>query len=405
MQKFGFSLLLVVCLSLPMRGTTLYNNVVSTAFGGGSGLAAAADGRVFVITQTGDVRIVDPNGGLLPVAAGNISSPPFTAAGGEYGLIGIALDPSLTATGGFIYLDYTIVDGLGNVHNRVSRFTMANNELVANSELVLYTDPNGNNTGEHTGGGMVFGPDGKLYVGVGDRDDKTNGQNPTYYWGDILQLDPLVANQTPVVFATGLRNPFSLSFLPGSGSGTGLMFINDVGANAYEEINAIAFGGSSGPSNTAAAGSGPDFGWPVCEGPNLFGSALPCGSGNLPVHYYSRTSNDCAITGGSFYKPSSAPVTTDFEGEYLFLDWCSGEIQSMNPTTAAINPVYQLAGYGTTSLAVSSVGNIFYLNRGTGELGYLTAVPEPGTLALMAAALTLVLVRYARRASSSAQRS
>ncbi len=210
------------------------------------------------------------------------------SSSGERGLLGIAFDPNFKSNK-YIYLYYTLSSG---TNNRISRFTANGDGVVAGSErVILNLDPLSSAT-NHNGGNMQFGPDGKLYVGVGDNADAVNAQIFDTYHGKILRINadgsvpagnPFTGGsaQQQRVWAYGLRNPYTIAFQPG----TGKLLVNDVGGSTWEEINDATAGGKN-------------FGWPYSEGGGssysnplyAYGHGLSIGTG-------------CAITGGTFFNP------------------------------------------------------------------------------------------------------
>src|SRR5437764_4281670 len=236
--------------------TTLPAGFTESLVAGGlhqpSAMAFAPDGRLFVLEQTGAVRVVK-NGSLLPT--------PFLTltvdSSGERGLLGIAFDPNFTADH-FLYLYHTVPGS--PAHNRISRFTAAGDSAVPGSEVVIADlDPLSTAT-NHNGGGMHFGPDGKLYVGVGENANGANAQTLTNRLGKMLRLNPdgSIPTDNPFfttatganrsIWAYGLRNPFTFDFQPG----TGRLFINDVGESTWEEVD--------------VGRAGANYGWPQTEG-------------------------------------------------------------------------------------------------------------------------------------------
>ena len=214
----------------------------------------APDGRIFVCQQGGSLRVIK-DGALL--------STPFLTlsvdASGERGLLGIAFDPNF-ASNNFIYVYYTV--STSPRHNRVSRFTANGDVAVSGSETVLLDLDNLTSATNHNGGAIHFGPDGKLYIAVGENATASNAQTLNNRLGKILRInsdgtppaDNPFFNQATgnnrSIWALGLRNPFTFAFQPG----TGRMFINDVGEASWEEIN------------DGIAGS--NYGWPNVEGPS-----------------------------------------------------------------------------------------------------------------------------------------
>lgn len=310
-------------------------------------MAFANDGRIFVAQQGGALRVIK-NGTLL-------ATPFITLAvnsTGERGLIGIALDPDF-AINHFIYLYYTVSDGS---HNRLSRFTANGDVVVANSEsIVLELDPLSTAT-NHNGGALAFGPDGKLFVAVGENAKGTNSQDLNTYLGKILRINkdgsvpagnPFTdgSEQKKRIWAYGLRNPYTISFQPG----TGKFFVNDVGQGSWEEVNDATTGGKN-------------FGWPSAEGMSTNTNYTN------PVYYYGRGDVDgtgCAITGGTFFNPATTNYPSQYIGKYFIMEYCNNWINSFDPavaTPARAAFATAISGSGV-SIATGIDGNLYYLSR------------------------------------------
>ena len=308
----------------------------------------APDGRLFVTQQGGALRIVK-NGALLgtPFVSLTVNS------SGERGLLGVAFDPDF-ANNNFLYLYYTT--STAPIHNRVSRFTANGDVMVAGSELTILELENLSAT-NHNGGALHFGPDGKLYVAVGENAVGSNAQALTNRLGKMLRIntDGSIPTDNPfyntalgdnrAIWARGLRNPFTFAFQ----NGTGRMFINDVGQNTWEEVN------------DGLAGA--NYGWPTCEG--------ICNNAGFvePLFAYGHGSSDttgCAITGGAFYNPTTTQFPASYTGKYFFADYCSGWIRVYDPVadTAA---AFATGLSFPVDLQVSSDGGLYYLMRGTGS--------------------------------------
>lgn len=303
------------------------------------------DGRLFVCEQAGRLRVIK-NGALLP-------SPFITLtvnASGERGLLGIAFDPNFSSNN-FLFLYYTVATA--PIHNRISRFTANGDVVVPGSELIIFELDNLSAT-NHNGGAIHFGPDGKLYAGVGENAVGPNAQTLTNLLGKMLRINSngTIPSDNPfftspsdkngAIWALGLRNPFTFAFQPG----TGRMFINDVGETTWEEIN------------DGIAGS--NYGWPITEG------QTPDPRFRSPIFSYTHGSTGttgCAIAGGTFYNPPVQQFPTHYVGDYFFADLCSGWIRRFHPSsqtaegfaTGISNPV---------DLKVSPSGTLFYLARG-----------------------------------------
>jgi glucose/arabinose dehydrogenase len=308
-------------------------------------MAFTPDGRILVTAQFGQLRVI-ANDALLSVPAVDISSALCTSE--EQGLLGVERDPSFAANG-FVYLYYTHARG-STCENRVSRFTMSGNVINPSSELVLIDGiPS---LGNHNAGDLHFGPDGYLYVSVGDAgcdylgdsgcagaNDASRDQNVLL--GKILRITSIggippsnpfqgadSASCAPTgrtdpgkkcqeTFARGLRNPFRFTFDPNDPGGR--FFINDVGQNDWEEVDLGA--------------AGADYGWNVREGSCVQGAPTNCGSPPAgmtnPVFSYLHDGCNAAITGGSFVPNGIWP--TAFDGGYLYADYVCGKIFLLTP--------------------------------------------------------------------------
>lgn len=205
------------------------------------------DGRILVAEKGGAIKVIAADGGVLPQPLITLS----VNTVGERGISGLAVDPQF-ATNGHIYVAYTT----SNVKDRLSRFTVIGNTAAPASEKVLIETAD-TVAAYHHGGGLAFGPDGKLYWGKGDNTTGANAQDLTNIYGKILRLNPdgsapsdnpsLGAGALPQIYAYGLRNPFRLTFTP-----TGQLLVADVGAAAFEELDRVVAGGN--------------YGWPGSEG-------------------------------------------------------------------------------------------------------------------------------------------
>jgi glucose/arabinose dehydrogenase len=273
----------------------------------------APDGRIFVCQQGGSLRVIK-DGALL--------STPFLTlsvdADGERGLLGVAFDPNF-ASNNFVYVYYTVLSNPR--HNRVSRFTANGDVAVPGSETIILELDNLTSAQNHNGGAIHFGPDGKLYVAVGENATAANAQTLSNMLGKVLRINTdgtpppdnpffnQAAGNNRSIWALGLRNPFTFTFQPG----TGRMIINDVGQNTWEEIN------------DGIAGS--NYGWPTCEGV----CNPPNSNFRDPIFSYMNDSSTCAIAGGAFYNPATAQFPQTFVGKYFFADLCGGWIRVFDP--------------------------------------------------------------------------
>ncbi|HEX2205305.1 MAG TPA: PQQ-dependent sugar dehydrogenase [Longimicrobium sp.] len=284
--------------------------------------APAGDARVFVVEQPGRIRVIE-NGALLPTPFLDIRG--RVSSGGERGLLSVAFHPRY-AENGFFFVDFTDTGG----DTRVERFRVGadrNRADPASAKLILTVDQPYSN---HNGGQIAFGPDGKLYVGMGDGgsggDPHGHGQDATTLLGDLLRIDvdagdpygippgnPF-AGPTPgrdEIWATGLRNPWRFSF----DRETGLLYVADVGQGAWEEVNVVP-----------AAQGGLDYGWNVMEGAHCYrASSCPRDGLTLPVLEYSHDGGACSVTGGHVYRGDAIPA---IRGHYFYADYCAGWVRS-----------------------------------------------------------------------------
>ncbi len=319
-------------------------------------MAFAPDGRLFICEQDGTLRIVKD--GVLLAA-------PFVSltvnSAGERGLLGVTFDPDF-ANNGFVYVYYTATTP--TVHNRISRLVDAGDVAAPGfEERVLDLEPLG--ATNHNGGAIHFGPDGKLYVAVGDNAVRANAQTLENRLGKILRLnaDGSIPSDNPyflaasganrAIWALGLRNPFTFGFQ----AYTGTMFLNDVGENTWEEIN-LGVPGSN-------------YGWPNAEGPD--GSA----AFRRPVYAYDHNQG-CAISGGAFHSLLQPQFPYKYWGAYFFADFCGGWIRARLSTGTVV--AFASGMSQPVDLQSAADGSLYYLARGTGSVWRIShsSPPAPG---------------------------
>jgi glucose/arabinose dehydrogenase len=218
-------------------------------------LSFAPDGRIFFTERPGRVRVIV--GGQLQAAA--VLDIPDVSPAGEGGLMGITLDPAF-AENHYLYLYYTYADPQGGQRNKLVRYREANNTLT--DPQVLFGDVLG--AGIHDGGRIKFGPDGKLYITVGDAANGTQAQQPDVLAGKILRLNPdgSIPADNPfgtAIWSYGHRNPQGLDWQPG----TGLLFETEHGQSAHDEVNIIEKGGNYGWPVVTAIPQQPEFVDPI----------------------------------------------------------------------------------------------------------------------------------------------
>lgn len=262
--------------------------------------------RLYVVEQGGTIRVVQ-NGRVRPGLFLDIRG--SVVSGGERGLLGLAFDPQY-ARNRFVYVNFTDRDG----HTRIVRYrTNGRRALVNTARLLLRVEqPFGN----HNGGNLVFGPDGRLWVGLGDGgsggDPRGYAQSMQSLLGKMLRLNVRRSGSRPEIVGLGLRNPWRYSF----DRATGDLYIADVGQGTVEEVS-VTPRGASGLQN---------YGWNLYEGSRRY-SEEDAGPGRLvfPVHEYGREGRNCSITGGFVYRGAARPAE---RGRYVFGDYCSGIVWS-----------------------------------------------------------------------------
>lgn len=316
-------------------------------------LAFAPDGRIFVAEQAGRLRVMK-NDTLLPTSFVDLN----VFSNGECGLLGIVLDPQFT-TNQYIYVYYTVA---GDEHlpfrNRISRFTANGDQALPGSEVIVLELGPLTHAEQHNGGEMAFGPDGMLYVSVGDSRNPWNSQNLETHMGKILRVSPNgnipPGNPFPTgsvakrrIWAYGLRNPHSFSFHPL----TGQLFVNDVGEGSYEEIN-------------DATQPGQNFGWPYAEG---YGTDSTHAN---PVFAYDHSGSQCAITGGVFFNPTTTTYPAEYVGRYFYQDFCTSAISTLtfSGSTVSNNIFGQHLPGLPNRLTVGIDGNLYFMSRNNSAL-------------------------------------
>jgi len=349
----------------------------------------------FVVEQGGRIRVVQ-SGTLQPSdfldLRGSISS------GGERGLLGMAMSPDY-ATSGRFFVDFTNPSGDTVVARFVRASTTAANpasrfDLRWPSGLRYIAQPYSN----HNAGNLAFGPDGYLYIGLGDggsaNDPENRAQNPTQLLGKMLRIDVSVPDADPngytvppsnpfvsggpagvlrEIWSFGLRNPWRYSFDPPSLGGTGALVIGDVGQGAWEEVD-----------YEPAGRSGRNYGWRYREGAHDNVTSIPPAYGPLvdPIHEYSHSVGQ-SITGGFVYRGSALP---SMRGRYFFADYVQGRVWSIgltiNPSTgeatasARTDHTAELGGApvlgNVSSFGVDSRGELYVVNHTGGTVVQIT---------------------------------
>ncbi|WP_306349630.1 PQQ-dependent sugar dehydrogenase [Flavobacterium sp. '19STA2R22 D10 B1'] len=334
----------------------------ATGFSSPVEIAHTNDNRLFVVEKGGMIKILNPNGTVNPNPFLNLVGQISTS--GEQGLLGLAFHPNYT-TNGFFYVNYTNLNGT----TTVSRYTVdSNNPDMANasSGTVLLSIPQP--FSNHNGGSIKFGPDGYLYIGMGDGggggDPNNRAQNINNLLGKLLRIDVnsgtlygIPANNPYVgitgadeIWAIGLRNPWKFSFNRTNGE----LWIADVGQDNFEEINKV--------SPTQA---GLNYGWRCYEGNAAFNTTgcVPQASMTAPFAITTHSAGYCSITGGYVYTGTLYP---SFQGKYFFSDYCSPKIGMVN-TVGAITFSQSFSGNNFATFGEDNSGELYVaaINNGT----------------------------------------
>jgi glucose/arabinose dehydrogenase len=353
--------LIVVCASAapptpagPPSSITLAPALGGRTFGRPIEFGAYPGGRVYLAQQEGSVSLMDLGGGNETTFLDLRSQ--VSRASNEEGLLGLALDPDFPGRP-HVYVYYSVAGG--QRRTRLARFDVANDAAVPGSELVLLevSQPFPN----HKGGGLRFGPDGMLYLSLGDGgsegDPNGNGQDLDSMLAKVLRIDVRNASATQpyavpadnpfgnLVWALGFRNPWRLSF----DSATGNLWLGDVGASTHEEVNIVTRGGN--------------YGWNRVEGPDCYQPRSGCDRTGITPPFASYThANGCSITGGVVYRGAAVPALV---GSYLYADFCSGRVWAVSVSGGAPSQVLgpnserRVASFGT-----DAAGEVYLLIHG-----------------------------------------
>jgi uncharacterized repeat protein (TIGR01451 family) len=370
-------------LALPDVDITI-DDVIVSGFNRPIQVTHAGDGsdRLFVVEQTGRIWIVR-NGAVSPTPFLDLSG--LVVCCGERGLLGLAFHPDY-GNNGHLYVDYT---RSGDGATVIARYTVSADPDLADptsaSILLTIAQPYTN----HNGGQLLFGPDGYLYIGMGDGgsggDPHNHGQNPDTLLGAMLRIDvdggspygippdnPYVGTGgADQIWAIGLRNPWRFSF----DRATGDLYIGDVGQNQWEEISTQATGTPGGVN----------FGWRCREGTHTYNSAPPCDD---PAHLATLTdpiaeyshSEGRSVTGGFVYRGQRYPTLV---GRYFYADYVEGKIWSLYQTGADPDtwsaPALELdTGLNISAFGEDEAGELYVVGYSDGTVRRLADVRGPG---------------------------
>ncbi|MGW2228470.1 PQQ-dependent sugar dehydrogenase [Streptomyces formicae] len=307
--------------------------------------AAGPGGTVWLAERAGTVRVLDRRGLSEPVL--DISAE--TTTDGERGLLGIAFDKKFA----HFYISFTNLEGTSTVDEFAVRHGKIRPET--RRTVITQTQPYSN----HNGGDIKFGPDGYLYIALGDGgsggDPHGNGQNLDTLLGKLLRIDPhggkpyAIPRDNPFVddpkardeiWAYGLRNPWRFSF----DAGTGDLLIGDVGQSAWEEIDWAP----------ASSDGGENYGWSQMEGNHPFREGTEPANHVPPVHEYDRTGLGCSVTGGFVYRGKAVPA---LRGQYVYSDYCDGTIRSLRIEDGKVTGTHDLGVNGGEVISFVQGGN------------------------------------------------
>ena len=368
------SLLLVLVAQTAPAGFTV------ESYGGslpqGTAMAWTPDGRLLVAQLGGPIRVIK-QGTLVdqPFHTAAVDHPPNT----DRGLLGMCVDPGF-ASNGFVYIYFTTPAPASHNCVRRLRANPPDSDVSDGTETaILDLEDLGSDT-MHNGGGISFGPDGKLYVAVGDNAMAATSQSVASRLGKILRINPdgSIPGDNPTSFAgiaetpegefraiwaAGLRNPWRFAFHPR----TGRMFINDVGVSTWEEID------------DGVAGS--NYGW---EGGETDG-ARTLAPFTDPLFQYGHSGlapTGQAITGGVFYAPANSPFPSSYVDKYFFADYGAGWIYVLDPASPGTAAPFLSGASGPVDLQVGPDGALYYLavkaNPGVVRVSYPASTQAPG---------------------------
>lgn len=355
-------------------------------------LAEPVEGRIYVAQKEGRIRSFD-DADLGAGATLSLDLRSLINDSGERGLLGMAFHPDF-AQNGYVFVHYSSTSGGRTTVARYTRSATDPAVFDPASALVFLTanQPFAN----HNGGKLAFGPDGFLYLSLGDGgssgDPGNRSQDRTTLLGKLLRIDidnpapplnysvpadnPFVGNTDGFreeIYAYGLRNMFKFSF----DRETGRLWGADVGQNAFEEVNEITLGGN--------------YGWRIREGANCYNPSTNCQTAGLidPVYQYAHPpGGGRSVTGGLVYRGARTP---DLVGEYLFADYIVGDVWALDLSASPVTRrTVAPAGFGLIAFAEDAEGEVYILNQG-GSILRFVSTPVSGEAAAPAEAPALRL--------------
>jgi glucose/arabinose dehydrogenase len=314
--------------------------------------AGDKSGRIFVVEQGGLVRVVKD---------GKLQDEPFLDAsrllgrvGGEQGLLGLAFHPKF-AENGRLFIAYTNQNKDDAVSELVASPDRRKVDVATLRPLFAVDDFAGN----HNGGMLAFGPDGKLYIGTGDgggaNDPQRTAQDDKRLLGKMLVLDVDGPNaSTPTIWAKGLRNPWRYAF----DRATGDLWIGDVGQNRYEMVYVAR--------KARLADKNVNFGWSVVEGAHCFRPEEGCSAKGFEpvVMEYAHGADGCSITGGAVYRGKAFPALV---GTYVVGDYCSGRVWTISNDGAKVALALE-SGVNISSFGEDEDGELWLCDHNGGTI-------------------------------------
>jgi hypothetical protein len=330
------------------------------------------DDRLFVVEKAGMIRVIK-GGAVLATPFLDLTAK-VVSEGGEQGLLGLAFAPDYASSGRF-FVHYNDVSG----DNRVSVIRVSSDpdraDPASESSVIAVPQPGV----AHNGGQLLFGPDGFLYIGLGDGDDNDNGRGQSLadLFASILRIDVASGNPyavppdnpfvgttgaRPEVWSYGLRNPWRFSF----DRATGDLYIGDVGESRWEEVDYA--------SAADGAGRGVNYGWSRMEGRHCFGAEGCDQTGlTLPVLEYSH-SEGCSVSSGYVYRGPAIPA---LQGTYFYADYCLGWVRSFRMSGVVVTeetdwPALRPGGQ-VTSFGEDAAGELYLL---TEQGGVFKIIPQ-----------------------------
>lgn len=327
------------------------------------------DARIFVVEQTGTIRSLNGEKVLDETAFLDIKSKIKT--GGEMGLLGLAFHPKVSENK-FFYINY-VDKSLNTIIARYTISATTGRADPASEKIILKVKQPYDN---HNGGDLAFGPDGYLYIGLGDGgsggDPQNRAQNKNDLLGKMLRInvdagDPytnpadnpyISGGGKAEIWATGLRNPWRFSF----DSKTGDLYIADVGQSDYEEINFQA----------AKSKGGQNYGWRCYEGGQTFNAdgCLDTSAYTKPVLQYDHGDSRCSVTGGYVYRGGAYPALA---GQYFYGDFCSGQLFFAKQTDGNWQSVLgKSTSFQITAFGQDAKNELYLADRSTGAIYQIT---------------------------------